>query len=352
VAVDVQASGIEEPRPPLGVVLDGDFGSRADALLAVALLNGLSAKNETRRICLSLSRPNLGTARFVDVLAEFYPTLPLNAGYSTIGMADALPVADVPALSNLLALKAPDGAPVYPSNVRRLVDTADSAVLIRNLLLAEEDNNAAVVLAGPATGLARLLDLSGVRPQLVAKVKQLVVALGSFSAGRAEPSVVSDVAAARKLLAAWPTPLVAVGAEVGNALVYPAARLEEGLAWSPTHPVAAAYRALGRVPYDAKTTALAAVLYAVQPGAGYFTLSAPGEIHVLDDGRTQFEPKPGGNHRYLILDPAQKARLLGLYSELVSAAPAPRPVRRKPPMADAPPMPPPAAGAEPSRGKP
>jgi len=168
----LQSSGLAEPRPPLGVVIDGDPGNRADAWLAVALLDGLSAKNEARRVSLSVSRPSLNAARFADVVAEFYPTLPLNSGYSTIGMADgAPPVNDAPALANLLALKAPDGAPVYGSDVRRLVDTADSAVLIRNLLLAGQDGNTSIVLAGPATGLARLLELRGARQQIAAKVK-------------------------------------------------------------------------------------------------------------------------------------------------------------------------------------
>lgn len=342
----IPGSGLEEPRAPIGVVLDVDLAGRADALLAVALLNGLCARNEARRISLSVSRLSLDAARFADVIAEFYPNLPLNAGYSTIGMPDAAPPSRGAAgLASLLALEAPGGGLLYPSNVRRLVDTADSAVLSRNLLLAEQDGNAAVVLAGPATGLARLLTLHGARAQIAAKVKHLCVALGAYVGSRVEASVGSDIAAARALFAGWPTPIVAVGAEVGEAIRYPASRLEEGLSWSPAHPVAAAYRALGTMPYDAPTTALAALSYAVQPGAGHFEISEPGVIHVLDDGRTQFTPRAGGTHRHLRLDPAQKERLLGLYGALVSAPPAPRPVRRKPPVAD--PALPPVAGATP-----
>jgi hypothetical protein len=158
-------SGLEEPRPAFGVAFDADLAGRADALLAVALLNGLAARNEARRVVLNVSRTSLNAARFADVLAEFYPTLPLNAGYSTIGICDGPPPSnDAPALAGLLARKAPDGAPIHASNVRRLVDTADSAVLLRNLLLAEQDGNAAVALAGPATGLARVLALNGTRP--------------------------------------------------------------------------------------------------------------------------------------------------------------------------------------------
>ncbi len=344
----------EGARPQLGVAFDGDLMSRPDALLAVAALNGFAVKGEARRISLSVSRPSLTTARVADVIAEFYPILPANAGVSTVGMPDGASVAeDAPAFAQLLATRGPDGALVYESSVRRLVDTADNAILIRNMILGEQDGCAAIVLAGRATGLSRLLDLGGSRPQVVRKVRHLVVAVGAYPNGGAEPSIVSDVAAARRLFADWPTPLIAVGSEVGEALRYPAASIKEGLGWSPTHPVAAAYGALGKQSYDAPTTALAAVLHAVSPDAGYFKLSPPGTIHVLDDGRTQFSPRAEGSHRYLIADPAQRDRLLALYTSLVSAAPAPRPVKRKPPAAAEARNPPASpGGAPPPAGKP
>jgi hypothetical protein len=81
------------------------------------------------------------------------------------------------------------------------------------------------------------------------------------------------------------------------------------------------------MPYDAPAPALAAVLYAVHPDEDYFKLSDPGTIGVLDDGRTRFTPSADGKHRYLIGDPAQKERIMSLYTAMVSAPPAPRPGR-------------------------
>jgi hypothetical protein len=81
------------------------------------------------------------------------------------------------------------------------------------------------------------------------------------------------------------------------------------------------------MPYDAPASALAAVLYAVHPDEDYFKMSDPGTISVLEDGRTRFTPGAEGTHRYLIVDPAQKERILTLYTAMVSAAPAPRPGR-------------------------
>lgn len=335
-APGLSAADGAEPRPPVGVAFDGDLATRPDAVLAVAMLNGMSAKGEARRISLSVSVPSLTAARLADVLAEFYPTLPLGAGYLTIGMPDGpLRRDDRSGLAQALAAKTPAGTPLFESRVERLIDTADNATLIRNMLLAQHDGNAVVILAGAATGLARLLGMHGAREQIAAKVQRLVVAVGSFSSGAAEDSIVADVGAARRLFAEWPTPIVAVGTEVGDAVRYPGAKLEEGLAWSSAHPVAAAWRALGATAHDVPTAALAALLHAVRPDAGELRLSDAGSISVLDDGRTRFVPSVSGRHRHVVLDPAQRGRLLASYTSLVNAQPTPRPVRRPPPMAAA-----------------
>jgi hypothetical protein len=323
----MQAPERAADRAPLAIAFDADLGSRIDAVLAVALLNGLTAQGEARRICLTLGGSSLTAARFADVLAEFYPTLPEGAR-ATIGMPDgASRAGDAPALAAALARTAADGQPLFSSQIQSVVDTADSAVLLRNLLIAEPDASVCVVLAGRATGLLRLLGLHGARAQIAAKVRQLVLALGAFPAGAPEASLQRDVLAARQLLQSWPTPVIAVGSEVGAALPYPAASIEKDLGWSLAHPVAQAYRAFAPMPYAAPTTALAALLQAVRPDAGYFELSGPGVISVEEDGRTRFTPAAAGSHRYLIVDPAQREKVVAVYTALVSAAPAPRPVR-------------------------
>ena len=185
-----------------------------------------------------------------------------------------------------------------------------------------------MVLAGPATGLARLVTLYGAQPQLMSKVKQLVVAVGAYPTGSADPSIKADVAAARTLFAEWPTALVAVGTEVGAALPYPASSIEADFAWAPAHPVVDAYRLVKPMPYDAPAPALAALVHAVHAAEGYFKLSDPGVITVADDGRTQFTPKAGGRHRHLIVDPAQAEKVVALYREMVAAQPAARGGRR------------------------
>ncbi|MEO7891408.1 MAG: hypothetical protein ABIW19_15520 [Vicinamibacterales bacterium] len=306
-------------------------------MLAVALLNGLTVKTEARRISLSIPRPSLKGAQLADVVSAFYlgrVIAPLGGtGTNPEGMV-GMPEGSVPSseeasplASAVLSKKTPEGAPAYNTVIARPLDTADDAILMRNMLLAQFDENASIVLAGPASGVARLLGLYGARPQIQAKCKQLVMAIGAYPTGAADPAVKADVAAARKLFADWPTAIVAVGSELGEVLPYPGASIQADFDWAPAHPVVDAYHAVKPGAYDAPASALAAVLYAVHPDDGYFKLSAPGTITVMDDGRTQFSPNPDGKHRYLIADPAQKDRVIKLYTEMVSAKPAPRAAR-------------------------
>jgi hypothetical protein len=322
-------------RQSIGIALDADIGHRIDAVLAIAMLNGFAAKGEARRIALCVTAPSLKSAQLADVVAGFYANRPAagpRGGVGgnpdgLVGMPGGTASRDDAPMLAMLARTSADGSTAYHSGIDGPRDTADDAVLIRNMLLAQNDGNAAIVLAGPAAGLVRLLGLYGSRPQIAAKVKHLVVAVGSFPNGSPEPGVAADVAAARTLFAEWPTPIVAVGTEVGTALPYPGSTLDADFAWAQTHPVVDAYRAFKRMPYDAPAAALAATLYAVQPDEGYFGLSEPGTISVQDNGRTQFTAGASGTHRYLKVDRAQRDRVVALYRELVAAKPAPRPTR-------------------------
>ena len=177
-------------------------------------------------------------------------------------------------------------ARLHEQHHRTASDTAESAVLIRNLLLAQHDGNAAIVLAGPATGLVRILDLYRSRSADHGEgPRSSSWRSGTFPSGAPDASIKADVAAAKRLFAEWPTPIVAVGSEVGDALPYPGASIEKDFAWSPAHPVVDAYRAFKAMPYDAPAPALAAVLHAAHPDDGL--------LHALrarDDQRARRRP--------------------------------------------------------------
>jgi inosine-uridine nucleoside N-ribohydrolase len=310
-------------KPPIGIVFDCAMGRKIDDVLALAMLHGFEGRKEARLAAVSISVPDVKAAQFCDAINVFYSgTGAAFTGGSRrglpVGLADGSPPRTVsPMLGVSLA---------YRTEIRSAIDTAEVATVIRNALTAQYDQNAAVVLSGPATDLAKALDLRDTKELIARKVKLLCVAGGRYPDGAAEWNIQADMAAARKVFAEWPTPVVAAGFEIGAALLFPAASIERDFAWNANHPIVAAYRAYQPMPYDAPSWAMAAMLYAVRPKENYFQVSPPGTIRVSDDGRTEFMPSEGGRHRYLLLDAEQKERIVRAYTELVSA----KPVERKP----------------------
>jgi hypothetical protein len=204
----------------------------------------------------------------------------------------------------------------YARDIRKVSDTAEVPALIRNALTTQIDGNMVVLLSAPATYLARVLDLLGAPELIAAKVKTLVMC---------DTGSPQDIPSMRKLLAAWPSPIVLCGREVGEALPFPGSSLDQDFAWTPAHPVADAYRAYHAMPYDAPSWDMAAVCYAAHPDSGLFQTSEPGTIEVSADGRSKFTPSPGGKHRSIVVDPARKDEIVRVYRELASAKPVPRP---------------------------
>lgn len=317
----------EQEKPPVGIIFDSDLGNSIDDALALALLYGFQRKREARVVSISLSKSSLKAAAFCDAVARFYAQaagdehrriLPIGL------LVDGKMPEDTPMITAPLSKRKVDGVLAYECQVHKLNDTADPSALIRNAFTAQHDQNCIVALTGQATNLAKVLDLPGIKELIVAKVRFLAFAGGSYPDGQPENSIRSDIPAARKFFAEWPTPIIASGYEVGKALLFPAPCIEKNFTWAPDHPIVDAYRAYKPMPYDAPTWAMAPVLYAVRPEQGYFKLSEPGTIRVLDGGRTKFTPTPGGKHRYLILDPAQKERIIRTYTEIASAKPIPK----------------------------
>jgi inosine-uridine nucleoside N-ribohydrolase len=325
----------EEGKPPVGIIFDSDLGNRIDDTLALALLYGFDGKREARVVSLSITKSNLKAAAFCEAVGRFYAGA-VSGAFSAVGRT--LPVGlatdgkmpeDSPLFTVPLAKVNADGSPVYSHGIEKLNDTAEPTALIRNAFTAQHDQNCVVVLAGPATNLVKVLDLPGVKDVIAKKVRFLSLMGGAYPQGKPEFNIKSDISAARQLFAEWPTPIMASGFEVGEALLFPASSIETDFSWSPAHPVVDAYRAYKPMPYDAPSWDMTAVLYAVRPEAGYFKLSEPGTISVFSDGSTKFLASTGGKHRYLILDPAQKETIIKTYVEIASAKPAPRQPRRR-----------------------
>jgi len=168
------------------------------------------------------------------------------------------------------------------------------------------------------------MDLPGAKELAARKVRLLVWAAGDYGSGAADRHIKADIPSARRLFGEWPTPIVAAGGELGAALPFPCASLDKEFTWAPNHPVVDAYKANHAQPFDAPSTAMVAGLYAVRPDAGYFKVSEPGIIGVMDNGTAHFQPSAEGKHRYLIGGLEQKDKILQAYVELASTKPVPR----------------------------
>jgi mono/diheme cytochrome c family protein len=327
---------MQPPQHPVpAIIFDSSFDEGIDQVLALAMLFGLQTKGQARLASVSISRNDVKSASFLDLMARFYAGEQTGAGgfpprtYLPAGMyADGPASKSVPPMLEAVLSKA-----VYKRGVEKLNDTADPVALIRNALSAQTDDSAAIVLAGRTANLLGLLALADGKQWAERKTHVLAIAAGRFDASQANATIKGDVLGYRKLLAEWTGAVVFVGAEAGEALPFPASSIDSNFAWASNHPVADAYRAYKAMPYDASTRAMAAVLYAAQPNENYFKLSEPGTVKILDDGRTEFTAAPNGKHRYLIDDPAQKDRVIEAYVKLASAQPPPPPQRRGAPPA-------------------
>ena len=303
-------------KQPLGVVYNTSM-SRPDAVLALAMLYGFEGKREARMTAIAVNDAGLEAAMFADILVQFYTFrggIPMNSNrFLPVGLVANDPLPQNPAmLMPAVERKNDKGEPAYARTIRRIADTSEVAAMLRNSLTGVQNANGIMILSAPATDLDRSLNLTGTMEQVKTKLKLLVVV---------EPLAGKDPVALRRVLAAWPGPIVFCPRQAGDAIPYPADSIEKDFAWAPAHPVVDAYRAYRPMPYDAPTVDMAAALYALKPDAGFFTLSSSGSITVSDDGKLGFEEQPGGKHKRMRIAEGKQAEILKIYTEMASAKP-------------------------------
>jgi inosine-uridine nucleoside N-ribohydrolase len=297
------------------VIFDTDIGNDVDDALALSMLHALESRAECRLIAVTITKDNPWAAPYVDLVNTFYGRAHIPIGMVRNGVTPQ----DSPMIRVPATRRRPDGRLVYPRRLASGAEAPEAVALLRRVLGDEKDGSVVMVQVGFSTNLARLLDSPTDLDLVRRKVKLLSVMAGNFAQPKPEFNVQQDPASAKKLFDRWPTPIVASGFEIGNALLFPAAAIEHDFAWAADHPVAEAYRNYKPMPYDRPTWDLTAALYAVRPHAGYFSLSPPGKISSDDQGRTQFQPDPAGRHRYLILSDGQRLRVLEAMIHLASS---------------------------------
>lgn len=307
--------------PALTGVVYNTTMSRPGAALSLCLLYGLEGKREARPASIAITESGFAAAAFADAVYRMYQLGPVanTNRVLPIGLAADKPLpADNAAFKAVIEKKDEKGQLVYARGVRRLPDTAEPSALMRNSLAYFPDGKAVAVLSAPATYMARMLAYAGTKELIQQKVQHLVICEGR-----------QDVAACRRVLADWPTPVVFAGGDIGEALRFPAAALEKDFAWTVNHPVVDYWRAAVPVPVDEPALDMAAILYAVRPKTEGFSLSEPGTLEISDAGEFRFTPGSTGKHRRLTVDPAKRELIVATLRELVTAKPVPPPQRRR-----------------------
>jgi inosine-uridine nucleoside N-ribohydrolase len=312
-AAGLAIPGLLAAADPVRLIFDTDMGNDVDDALALGVIHALQSRGEAKLLAVTITKDNPYAATFIDIVDTFY-----GRGGIPIGMVRNGKTPEDSAMIRVPSERRnPDKSFVYPRRLVSGTSAPDAVTILRQALATQPDGSVVIVQVGFSTNLARLLasgpddssPLTGA--QLAARKVRLVSAMaGAFPAGNPEYNVKTDIPSARKVIDEWPSAIVFSGFEIGQALLFPSSAIEHGFAWTVNHPVADAYRAYMRMPYDRPTWDLTAALYAVRADSNYFSLSPPGRVTVDAEGRTHFAASPEGRHRYLILDPAQKARTL------------------------------------------
>src|SRR5271156_1222531 len=285
---------------PLHVIFDTDMGNDVDDALALAMLHAFASRGEVNLVAVTVSKDNPWAAEYVRLVNEYYgrSTIPVGIVHDGKTPEDGLYVRQVCELHGRHPNK--DAVP-------------DAVQLLRKTLAGEADGAVTLIQVGFSTNLARLIesapdeysDLSGM--ELVKKkIRLLTVMAGNFAESKPEYNVMTDIPAATKLFATWPTDIYISGFEVGAAILYPAVSIEND--FPKDNPVAEAYRLYAKMPYDRPSWDLTTVLYDLRPDGGYFDVSPPGDMLVSANGSTNFQPSGQGKRFVLRVDPIQVAR--------------------------------------------
>jgi inosine-uridine nucleoside N-ribohydrolase len=287
--------------PPLHVIFDTDMGNDVDDALALAMLHSFASRGEVKLLAVTVSKDNPWAAEYVRMVNEYYgrPTIPVGIVHDGKTPEDGLYVRQVCELHG----RHPNKAVV-----------SDAVQLLRKTLAGESDGAVTLIQVGFSTNLARLMEsapdrysnLSGM--ELVKrKVRLLTIMAGNFAASKPEYNVMTDIPAATRLFAAWPTDIYISGFEVGEAILFPASSIEHD--FPKGNPVAEAYRLYAKMPYDRPTWDLTTVVYDLRPDRSYFDESPPGDVLVSANGATTFRPSAQGKRYFLKVNPVQVARI-------------------------------------------
>ncbi|MBI4166796.1 MAG: nucleoside hydrolase [Acidobacteria bacterium] len=334
---------VDAADAPVNIIKDTDIGNDTDDAMALAILHAFQSRHEANILAVTVSYDNKWAAPFADIINISYGRPDVPIGVVRPGSMPMTPenlgiLIPKDLLKVLVERRTAAGYFVYPHNITDGRRAPDAISLLRMTLAGQQDEGVVMVQIGPSTNLARLLatdsdttsPLDG-RALVRRKVRFLSVMAGSFTdiqydgrtypKGHPEYNLQMDVHSAQRVFSDWPTPIVVT--DCASAPPRSAASVERDFAYVATHPILEdlhlytwTHHATAGWPEDVtlkwpRSVGFCdenAVLYAVRPDEGYFSLSQPGNITVLPDGGSRFEESKTGHERLLTLTDGQKQR--------------------------------------------
>lgn len=302
---------------PVRLILDTDIGNDIDDALALALIHSLANRAEVNLLAVTITKDNPYCAPYVDLVNTFYGRPDIPIGVVRKGKTpETSPMVEIPSQH-----RTEQGAFLYPHRLKTGTDAPDAVELLARVLSNEPDTSVTIAQIGFSTNLARLLQSPGGKDLVRRKVKLLVLMAGNFAEPKPEFNVYTDPESARTLFDRWPTPMVFSGFEIGLAVRFPYDAITKDFAYTTHHPIVDAYRIYVPRPEEHPAWDPTAVLQAIRPDRGYFSLSQPGRVTVDAKNATVFTPTVQGRCRYLILDRDQAFRVRQVLVDLITEPP-------------------------------
>ncbi|MBQ8098948.1 MAG: nucleoside hydrolase [Bacteroidaceae bacterium] len=317
----------KKAEEPLAVIYETDMGNDVDDALGLDLIYKYVDAGKVDLLAVMLNKEGTAPAEYVDLVNTWYgyPETPIGIIHDGADCEnDAVNYARA-----VCAMTGADSVPAFARTLSGYDDLPDAHLLYRKILASQPDHSVTVISVGFSTNLARLLatapddysPLTG-RELVARKVKLLSMMAGCFNGASPawEYNVIKDTAAAHRVFADWPTPIVTSPVEVGAAVCYPAQSIENDFSWADPHPVIEAYKAYRPMPYDEPMFDPTAIVYALE-GDGFFTMSLPGRIEVDSLGGTVFQPDQDGSRRYFHVNEAQADSLKNFFIKHLTSRP-------------------------------
>jgi inosine-uridine nucleoside N-ribohydrolase len=295
---------LQEPSPPVNLIIDSDMAIDADDVGDHAVMWGLANRGEVNVLAIIASSANDYSAPAMRAIASYYghPNVPIGANKgSTPNINSSATSVFTQQITNQFGTSG-DTRFNYP----------DAVTVYRQALASAPDNSVYIVANGYYVALQALLQSQpdAISPltgsQLVAqKVKRLVSSAGWLPSG-SESNFVNDADAASYVFTNWPGEIVSIGADTAFDVT-----TGPSTSSNPTQdPVKDAYNLYASAQGLSSATTPAwgqlGLLYAVRGGVGTnFTIGGFDGQTTIDATNDQFRgqnfwaPTPHMGHSYL-----------------------------------------------------